>query len=122
MSFDQLIKVAQLVTPVLMAVLVALAKQAFGRMNDRVDHTNLRIDGVHETLRRQDEDIEELKRGKVGEEEWLRETMRLRDGQEKQMQMLSEVNGKLDASLTIGHSIDRLANAIAQNTETDHAG
>ncbi|MFH1417276.1 MAG: hypothetical protein ABII12_03200 [Planctomycetota bacterium] len=104
MTLDTFLKLA---TPVLIMIVSAWIKAAIGRISDRQVRVERRLDYVEADLR-----------AKVGDEEWIRESMRLRNSVEKQGETLARIEGKADATLQVATSVSRLAAAIEKAKET----
>lgn len=108
----------------LIALVGWLLKNAIGRVTDRFDNalgrTNDRVAIVEERVTKAEDALTET----VSAEDWVRESMRLRDEVRDISRMLHRMDGKTDVSLQIaqamtkmGKSVESSVNALAAITE-----
>lgn len=83
-----------------------LMKNAMARYTDKIERLEARMEKV-------EADIET----KVGEEEWIRESMELRGDVKVMGQTLARIEGKTDSTLMLAGSVNRVAAAIEKNQE-----
>lgn len=87
-----------------------LLKQTLARYTDQISRLEVRMESAEKDLR-----------SKVSDEEWIRESMKLRNDVSDMSRTLARIEGKTDSTLLVATGINRLANAI-ENTQGNGAG
>lgn len=114
MTLDEGIRIA---TPLAILVGGGWIRSVVGRIrdgqkvqNDQQKVLEQRIVGVEEEVKR-----------KVGDEEWIRESMRLRNSVEKQGETLARIEGKTDATFQVAAAVSQLADTIKKTQGTQES-
>lgn len=83
-----------------------LIRNAFGRYTDKLERLEARMEAAEASIER-----------KVSDEEWIRESMRLRNDVSDMGKTLARIEGKTDSTLMLASSVNRVAVAIEKNQE-----
>lgn len=102
MTFETAVALANCV---IVPIVGWLLRNSLGRFTDRL-----------ERVERQVIDHEEKIDAKVSDEEWLRESMRLRNDVQRMGETLARIEGKTDSTLMLATSVNRVAAALEKTT------
>ena len=83
-----------------------LLKNVFGRYTDKLERLEARMELAEAAIDK-----------KVSDEEWIRESMRLRNDVQRMGETLARIEGKTDSTLMLATSVNRVATAIEKNQE-----
>jgi heme exporter protein D len=78
-----------------------LIRQALGRNSDRMERLEARMEQAEADIK-----------ATVSEEEWIRESMRLRSDVTEMGKTLARIEGKTDSTLMVATAINRVASAM----------
>lgn len=121
--------IANLVSPALIGIIGWLTKNAFGRVTDSVAAVQREVDAfkaqMNGDIRKANDRIDAADGkidSKVSDEEWIRESMRLRNDVQRMGETLARIEGKTDSTLQLAVAVNRVASAIEGDKESERAG
>lgn len=121
--------IANLVSPALIGIIGWLTKNAFGRVTDSVAAVQREVDAfkaqMNSDIRKANDRIDAADGkidSKVSDEEWIRESMRLRNDVQRMGETLARIEGKTDSTLQLAVAVNRVASAIEGDKESERAG
>lgn len=108
MTFNEIIKLANLLSPFLLAAIGWLLKNALGRVTDRVERVEARAMANEER-------ISVLRENSVKREDWLRENTRTIQKLDK----LCEGQARIEASVNVGAAVGEALRELASTIRTE---
>jgi len=113
-EFSQWISIAQIILTSVLGVITTLlgawVRAVMGRTTDRFERLEKRM-----------EIAEVSANHAVQDEEWIRESMRMRDRLDKLGDTMARIEGKTDATLSVAMAVTRLAQAIEEKRDEPDA-
>lgn len=105
MTFEQLMKVANLASPFLLAAIGWLLKNALGRVTDRIERVEART-GANEAQ------ISAVRETSVKREDWLRENTRTIQKLDKLCEGQARIEASVNVGAAVGEAVRELATTI----------
>jgi len=119
MTFDEGLRVAQIIVGIGVVAIGAWVKTAIGRITDRMERLESRADASDVAVAATRASITNVQNAGVKREDWIRDSARFRQTMERLVEGQSRLEGRLDIGTRLVSSIERLAAATNKKAETD---
>lgn len=106
-------------TPIAVVIVGKAFNNAIGRATDKVQALEERVEDKVVSLERRLAKAEDELEQKVSAEEWIRESMRLRNSVDEMTKTLNQLVGKADATLQVAVAVSKLADKLGETKDAE---